>query len=111
MQLPTLRRPVAASALAGILGAGIVDGLLSARGGASGQVFLLAIGLYGAVALLAGFAAPAAAALSRAAPRFFAIRALSFRCRIRRRIFIERRLSRLPIGPQYLFASGLSSQR
>jgi hypothetical protein len=58
----------------------------------------------------AGFAAPAAAALSRAAPRFFARRALSFLCRIRRRIFIERRLSRLPIGPQYLVAPDLSSR-
>ena len=33
MQLPTLRRPVAASALAGIVGAGLIDGLLSSRGG------------------------------------------------------------------------------
>jgi arylsulfatase A-like enzyme len=57
MQLPTLRRPVAASALAGILGAGIVDGLLAGRGAATGQVLLLALGLYGAVALVAGFGA------------------------------------------------------
>src|SRR5438034_11162540 len=69
MQLPTLRRPVAASALAGILGAGIVDGLLSSRGGATGQVFLLAFGLYGAVALAAAFgAALIAAAFDAARP-------------------------------------------
>jgi len=67
MQLPTLRRPVAASALAGIFGAGVVDALLSARGGATGQVLAIAIGLYGAVALLAGFgAALVAVAANRA---------------------------------------------
>ena len=58
----------------------------------------------------AGLAALAVAALSRWTPLFFASRALSFRCRVRRRIFIDRRLSLLPIGPQYLFASELSSQ-
>jgi arylsulfatase A-like enzyme len=69
MQLPTLRRPVAASALAGIMGAGILDALLAARGGATGQVFVLALGLYGAVALLAAFgAALLAAALDGARP-------------------------------------------
>src|SRR4051812_49029800 len=69
MQLPTLRRPVAASALAGFMGAGIVDALLSASGGAPGQVFVLALGLYGAVALLAAFAgAVLAAALEGARP-------------------------------------------
>jgi choline-sulfatase len=69
MQLPTLRRPAAASALAGIVAAGIVDALLAARSGAPGQVFLLAFGLYGAVALLAGFgAAVIAAALDAARP-------------------------------------------
>jgi arylsulfatase A-like enzyme len=69
MQLPTLRRPVAASALAGIFGAGLVDALLSARGGATGQVLAIAIGLYGAVALLAGFAAALlAVALDAARP-------------------------------------------
>jgi len=67
MQLPTLRRPVAASALAGIVGAGIVDGLLTARGGATGQVFLLALGLYGAVALLAAFVGALLAASFEAA--------------------------------------------
>ena len=69
MQLPTLRRPVAASALAGIVGAGILDALLAARSGAPGQVFMLALGLYGAVALLAAFgAALLAAALDGARP-------------------------------------------
>ena len=69
MQLPTLRRPIAASALAGILGAGIVDAVLSAGGGAAGQVFLLALGLYGAFALLAAFGgAVLAAALDGARP-------------------------------------------
>jgi arylsulfatase A-like enzyme len=56
MQVPSLRRPVAASALAGLVGVGIIDGLLASRAGASGQVMLLAIGLYGAVALMTAFA-------------------------------------------------------
>jgi choline-sulfatase len=69
MQLPTLRRPVAASALAGIIGAGVVDGLLAARGGAAGQVLAIAFGLYGAVALVAAFAAALlAVALDAARP-------------------------------------------
>ena len=67
MQLPTLRRPVAASALAGIVGAGLVDALLSMRAGASGQVLLLAIGLYGAVALVVAFAVAVLAAALDAA--------------------------------------------
>jgi len=67
MQLPTLRRPTAASALAGILGAGVVDMLLAARGGGAGQLVVLALGLYGAVALLAGFAAALLAAAFDAA--------------------------------------------
>jgi hypothetical protein len=51
---------------------------------------------FGAAAFFfAGFAP--AAALSRPAVRFFAMRALSFRCLVRRRIFMERRLSRLPM--------------
>ncbi len=69
MPIPTLRRPLAASALAGFMGAGIVDALLSAGGGATGQVFVLALGLYGAVALLAAFGgAVLAAALDAAWP-------------------------------------------
>jgi hypothetical protein len=43
MQLPTLRRPVAASALAGLVGVGLVDAALSSRAGATGQVLLLAL--------------------------------------------------------------------
>ena len=55
MQLPSLRQPAAASVLAGVLGAGVVDALLTAaRGGAAGPVVLLALGLYGAAALVAG---------------------------------------------------------
>jgi len=46
---------------------------------------------------LAGFAVAAALPCST---RFFARRALSFRCRVRRRIFIDRRLSRLPMRSQ-----------
>src|SRR4051812_29972035 len=69
MQLPTLRRPIAASALAGFMGAGIADALLAGSGGATGQVFVLALGLYGAVALLAAFGgAVLAAALEGARP-------------------------------------------
>src|SRR6185436_5901850 len=69
MQLPTLRRPVAASALAGLVGVGLVDAALSARAGATGQVLLLALGLYGAVALIVAFAlAVLAAALDAARP-------------------------------------------
>jgi arylsulfatase A-like enzyme len=55
--------------MAGFMGAGIVDALLSASGAATGQVFVLALGLYGAVALLAAFAgAVVAAALESARP-------------------------------------------
>ncbi len=69
MQLPTLRRPVAASALAGIVGAGLLDGMVSSRAGASGEVVLLAIGLYGVLALIVAFAmAVLAAALDAARP-------------------------------------------
>ena len=69
MQLPTLRRPVAASALAGIVGAGLIDAVLSSRAGATGQVLLLALGLYGAVALIVAFGvAVLAAALDAARP-------------------------------------------
>ena len=53
MQLPSLRQPAAASVLAGVLGAGVVDALLTARGGATGSVVLLALGLYGTAALVA----------------------------------------------------------
>src|SRR6185437_2649927 len=48
---------------------------------------------------LAGFALGAAFPLP--AVFFFARRALSFLCRVRRRIFIDRRLSRRPMRSQY----------
>ena len=55
---------------------------------------------FGAAAFfLAGFAL--AAAFSLPAVFFFAMRAFSFRCRVRRRIFIDRRLSRRPMRSQY----------
>jgi arylsulfatase A-like enzyme len=55
MQLPSLRQPaVAASVLAGVFGAGLVDAALTvASGGPAAPVLLLALGLYGAVGLLA----------------------------------------------------------
>jgi arylsulfatase A-like enzyme len=54
MQLPSLRQPAAASVLGGVLGAGVVDAALTiSRGGAAGPVVLLALGLYGAAALVA----------------------------------------------------------
>lgn len=59
MQLPSLRRPVGASVLAGVVGAGVVDLLVTAgqgHGGAGG-VAALTIGLYGAAAVVAGLAA------------------------------------------------------
>jgi MFS family permease len=57
MQLPSLRQPAGASVLAGVLGAGVVDALLTARGGAAGSVVLLALGLYGTAALVAAVGA------------------------------------------------------
>jgi len=64
-----------------------------ARGPALGYFF-------GAAAFfLAGFAL--AAAFSLPAVFLFAVRAFNFRCRVRRRIFIDRRLSRRPIRSQY----------
>src|SRR5665213_686339 len=65
---------------------------------------------FGAAAFfLAGFALAAAAALLRPAARFLARRAFHFPCRTRRRIFIDRRLSRLPMRSQYWFGDGVSS--
>jgi len=57
MQPPSLRRPVGASVLAGVLGAGIVDAALTAGHGGAGGVLALAIGLYGAAAIVAAFVA------------------------------------------------------
>jgi hypothetical protein len=42
--------------------------------------------------------------------RFLARRAFNLPCRTRRRIFIDRRLSRLPMRSQYCFGGGLSSR-
>jgi choline-sulfatase len=57
MQLPSLRRPVGASVLAGVAGAGLVDLVLTATGGGAGGVAALALGLYGAAAIAAGLLA------------------------------------------------------
>src|SRR5258707_13699352 len=51
----------------------------------------------------------AAGALTGAAGRLRFRRALSFFWLIRRRIFIERRLSRLPMGSNYCFAVPVST--
>ncbi|HXJ20329.1 MAG TPA: sulfatase-like hydrolase/transferase, partial [Polyangia bacterium] len=57
MQFPTLRGPVGASVLAGVAGAGAVDlALTAAHGGGSGAI-VLAVGLYGTAAVLAGVVA------------------------------------------------------
>src|SRR3954471_25091322 len=57
---------------------------------------------FGAVAFfLAGFAVTAAFSLPLPAVFFLAIRPFSFFCRVRRRIFIDFRLSRRPMGSQY----------
>jgi choline-sulfatase len=59
MRFPSLRRPVGASVLAGICGAGLVDAALTAGnvGGAAGGVLALALGFYGTAAIVCGFAA------------------------------------------------------
>src|SRR5262249_37118515 len=57
MQPPSLRRPVGASVLAGVLGAGLVDAALTASHGGATGVLVLAVGLYGAAGILAAFAA------------------------------------------------------
>ena len=57
MKLPSLRRPVGASVLAGVCGAGVVDLVLTASGGGASGVTALALGLYGAAAIVLGFAA------------------------------------------------------
>ena len=54
MKIPSLRRPVGASVLAGVCGAGLVDLLLT--GGSGGGVALV-VGFYGTAAILLGLAA------------------------------------------------------
>ena len=57
MKIPSLRRPVGASVLAGICGAGLIDLLLTAgHGGASG-VLALTLGFYGTAAIVCGLGA------------------------------------------------------
>jgi choline-sulfatase len=77
MNLPSLRRPVGASVLAGICAAGLIDAArTAAHGGASG-VALLALGLYGGAAVLAGLLADFAVGAIGAArpPAWRALRA------------------------------------
>src|SRR6185437_9145783 len=60
MKLPSLRRPVGSSVLAGVCGAGVVDLVLTSSGagaGGAGGVFALTLGLYGAAAIVLGFGA------------------------------------------------------
>jgi choline-sulfatase len=69
MKLPSLRRPVGASVLAGVCGAGLIDAALTATRGGAGAVLALALGLYGAAALLLGlFADLAMGAIDGARP-------------------------------------------
>ena len=57
MKIPSLRRPVGASVLAGICGAGLVDLLLTAGHGGATGVLALTLGFYGTAAILGGLAA------------------------------------------------------
>jgi choline-sulfatase len=57
MKIPSLRRPVGASVLAGICGAGLIDLLLTAGHGGAGGVLALTLGFYGTAAILCGLAA------------------------------------------------------
>jgi choline-sulfatase len=57
MKLPSLRRPVGASVLAGVCGAGLVDLALTASAGGAGGVAALALGFYGTAAIVLGLGA------------------------------------------------------
>jgi arylsulfatase A-like enzyme len=57
MKIPSLRRPVGASVLTGICGAGLIDLLLTAGHGGTGGVLALTLGFYGTAAILCGLAA------------------------------------------------------
>src|SRR5262249_18009173 len=57
MKLPSLRRPVGASVLAGVCGAGAVDLVLAASGPGASGVLALAVGFYGTAAIVLGLAA------------------------------------------------------
>ena len=57
MKIPSLRRPVGASVLAGICGAGLLDlSLTVGQGGATG-LLALTLGFYGTAAIVCGLAA------------------------------------------------------
>ncbi len=60
MKLPSLRRPVGASVLAGVCGAGLVDAARTAMHGGASGVSTLAVGLYGAAAVLLALLADSA---------------------------------------------------
>src|SRR5450631_1294867 len=57
MKIPSLRRPVGASVLAGICGAGLIDAALTAGHGGAGGVLALTLGFYGTAAIVGGLAA------------------------------------------------------
>ena len=57
MKIPSLRRPVGASVLAGICGAGLVDLLLTAGHGGATGLLALTLGFYGTAAILGGLGA------------------------------------------------------
>src|SRR4051794_10209062 len=57
MKIPSLRRPVGASVLAGICGAGLLDLLLTAGHGGATGVVALTLGLYGVAAIVCGLGA------------------------------------------------------
>src|SRR3954471_17727145 len=57
MKIPSLRRPVGASVLAGICGAGLLDLLLTADHGGATGVLVLTLGLYGLAAIVCGLGA------------------------------------------------------
>ena len=57
MKIPSLRRPVGASVLAGICGAGLVDLWLTTGHGSATGVLALTLGFYGTAAILGGLAA------------------------------------------------------
>jgi arylsulfatase A-like enzyme len=76
MRARSLRRPIGASVLAGVLGAGVLDVAITAAGGghgAGGALLALGLGLYGAAALfLALLAEIAVAAIDNAYPQRWA---------------------------------------
>jgi choline-sulfatase len=57
MRAPSLRRPVGASVLAGVCGAGLVDVVLTSGNGGAGGVVALALGFYATAGILLGLGA------------------------------------------------------